>query len=87
MKLNIKAFSIACGLFFGVGLLLITWWIILFEGATGEITLIGKVYRGYNLSFAGSIIGFCWALFDGLLGGAVFAWLYNFLVCKLSIQD
>ena len=58
MKLNIKSFALTAGLFWGFGLLFITWWIILFEGASGDITLVGKVYRGFNISFGGSLIGF-----------------------------
>jgi hypothetical protein len=83
MKLNIRSFALTAGLFWGFGLLFITWWIILFEGASGEITLIGKVYRGFNISLSGSLIGFVWAFFDGLIGGALFAWLYNFISARL----
>ena len=79
MKLQVKAFSLTCGIIWGLGLLLITWWIMLFEGATGQPTLIGKVYLGYNLSFTGSLIGLLWGFVDGIIGGAIFAWLYNTL--------
>jgi hypothetical protein len=79
MKINVKAFALACGLIWGAGLFLLTWWIIAFEGVTHEVTLIGRLYRGYNISPAGSVMGFLWGLADGLLGGAVFAWLYNSL--------
>ena len=84
MKLNIKSFSITCGLFFGLGLFLLTWWIIMIEGASGEPTLIGKVYRGYSISFIGSCIGFLWAFVDGIVGGAIFAWIYNKLSTKFT---
>jgi hypothetical protein len=59
---------------------LITWWIILFDGATGESTLIARVYRGYTISPVGSLVGFGWGLIDGLVGGAIFSWLYNLLL-------
>ena len=45
MKLDVKAFALACGLMWGVGVLALTWWLIGFEGATGEPTLVGRVYR------------------------------------------
>lgn len=77
MKLNVKACALACGLLWGVGLLALTWWIILFEGATGDITFIGRLYRGYSITPAGSVIGLLWGLVDGAIGGAIFAWLYN----------
>ena len=79
MRLNVKAFALTCGLFWGFGLFMITLWIMLFEGASGEITIIGKIYRGYCISFSGSLIGLVWAFFDGLIGGAIFAWLFNLL--------
>ena len=85
MKLNVKAFALTCGIIWGIGLFLLTWWIIFFEGATGEPTIIGQLYRGYTVSPAGSVIGFFWALIDGTIGGALFAWLYNFLATRLSI--
>ena len=77
MKLNIKSFALTCGLVWGFALFLLTWWIIAFDGATGEPTLIGRLYRGYSISPAGSFIGLAWAFGDGLIGGAIFAWLYN----------
>ena len=84
MQLNVKSFALTAGLFFGFGLLFYTWWIILFEGASGDITLIGKVYCGYSISMTGSLVGFLWAFFDGIIGGAIFAWLYNKLTARFS---
>ena len=79
MKLNIKSFALTCGLVWGFALFLLTWWIMAFDGSTGEPTLIGRLYRGYSISPAGSFIGLAWAFGDGLIGGAIFAWLYNLL--------
>ena len=79
MKLDIRAFALSCGILWGAGIFLLTWWIIAFDGATGEATLIGRLYRGYTISAAGSFIGLVWGFFDGLIGGALFAWLYNWL--------
>ncbi len=82
MRLNVKAFALTCGLIWGLGLFLLTWWIIAFEGSTKEITLIGQVYRGFNISPLGSVIGLIWALVDGTIGGAIFAWLYNLITAR-----
>ena len=84
MKLNVKAFALTCGLVWGLGLMMLTWWIMLFEGATGDVTFLGRLYRGYNISFGGSIIGLVWAFFDGAIGGAIFAWLYNLIASRIS---
>lgn len=77
MRLNIRAFALTCGILWGLGLFFLTLWIILFEGSTGELTLIGRVYRGYHISVTGGLIGLLWGFVDGLIGGAVFAWVYN----------
>lgn len=87
MRLNVKAFALSCGLLWGFGLLCITWWIIAFGGATGEPTLIGRVYRGYSISPGGSLIGLAWGLPDGMIGGAIFAWIYNLLVVAFQRHE
>ncbi len=82
MKLNVRALSITLAVFFGLGLFTFTWWVILREGATGEATLIGRLYPGYSISVAGSFIGLAWATLDGLVSGALFALLYNYLAAR-----
>jgi hypothetical protein len=77
MKLNVKSFALTAGVFWGLGLFLLTWWIIAFDGETKEATLISKLYRGYTISAIGSVIGAIYGFFDALIGGAVFAWIYN----------
>ena len=77
MKLNVKAFGLTCGIVWGAGLFLLTWWIMAFDGPTGEITLIGRLYRGYSISPMGSVAGLLWGFADGGIGGLIFAWLYN----------
>ena len=84
MKLNIKSFALAAGLFWGFGLLLITWWLILLEGAGGDAGLVGRLYPGYAITPFGSIIGLFWAFADGLISGAIFAWLYNYIAGRLA---
>ena len=78
MKLNVKAFALTCGLIWGVGLFLLTWWIILLDG-TGGGSALGRICRGYDISPLGSLVGLAWALPGGLFGGAILAGLYNLL--------
>jgi hypothetical protein len=82
MKLDVKAFAIACGLLMGLGLFLVTWWIILLDGPSDRMTFIGQIYRGYGLNGLGSLAGLVWGLVDGVIGGAIFAWLYNSLAAR-----
>lgn len=82
MKLNVNAMGLTWGLFIGVGLFLITWWIILFDGS-GIVNLpIMYIYRGYSVTPIGSFIGLIWGLIDGYIGGVIFAWIYNQMVKK-----
>jgi hypothetical protein len=84
MKLSVKAFGVTCGLIWGLGLFGLTWWIIAFDGATAEVTFIGRIYRGYAITPLGSVAGLVWGLADGLIGGAIFAWLYNLLADRFA---
>ncbi len=82
MKLNVKSLALTSALLWGIGIFTLTWWIIAFEGITNDITIIGKIYRGYSISPLGSFIGFIWAFCDGLIIGALFAWVYNKISAK-----
>jgi len=79
MKLNVKAFALAWGGFWGLSGIFLPWWIILFDGFTGE-PILAAVFRGYNVSPIGSIVGLAWGFVGGAVSGAVSAWFYNFLV-------
>jgi hypothetical protein len=85
VKLDVRAFSLACGLVGGLGLFFLTWWIIAFDGATGDPTIIGRVYRGYTISPLGSVVGLAWAFVDGMVGGAVFGWVYNAIAERTAV--
>ena len=86
MKLNVWAFGLTCALFWGVGLFAITWWILLFAGDVEYKTTLSRVYLGYAITPVGSVIGLLWAFFDGLIGGVIFAWLYNLLSTRICAK-
>ena len=77
MKLDIKALAIACSILWGSTVFLVTWWVIVLNGASGEAVWLSRIYIGYSISAAGSLVGLGWGLIDGAIGGAVLAWLYN----------
>ena len=77
MKLDVKALALACAILLVSVVYLVPWWVIILDGASGDPTWLGRIYRGYNISPVGSVIGLGWGLLDGLIGGAVVAWLYN----------
>lgn len=80
MRLNIKAFGLACGIVWGLCVFLLTWWILYFEGNDAGPVFLSRVYRGYTLSPVGSLIGLVWGTIDGWIGGLIFAWVYNTLI-------
>ncbi len=77
MKLNVKAFSLTCGIVWGLGIFTLAWWVIAFDGQGGAVPLLSLTYRGFTFTPVGSVIGLLWAFPDGLALGALIAWLYN----------
>ncbi len=81
MKLDLKAFALAGGLFWGLGVFLLTWWLLLTRNTHGRRSrfgdLIGRVYPGYRVSPEGSVIGLLWGFVDGLAAAGIFGLLYN----------
>ena len=86
MQLNVRAFALAVALWWGLGLFLLTWWMLAVGHVAGEATLIGQIYYGYTVSPLGSVVGLAWGFVDGLVGGAILAWLYNLLARRLGGQ-
>lgn len=56
---------------------MLTWWIIMLKGVGGEMLPLSLIYPGYYITAVGSLVGLVWAFIDGLIGGVIFAWLYN----------
>jgi hypothetical protein len=87
MKLNIKAFALAAGLVWGFNWFILTWWMILFDGATHEVTLLGRMYRGFTLSPGGSLVALLYGFVDGFFIGLMVAWIYNKIAPRLRSKD
>ncbi|RKY96480.1 MAG: hypothetical protein DRQ13_05835 [Ignavibacteriae bacterium] len=77
MKLNIKAFALACGILWGLAVLLGTWWLLIWDSPGEIVSKLSSFYIGYSFSWGGALIGLLWGFVDGLIVGAIFAWLYN----------
>lgn len=82
MQLSIKAFALACGILFAVWMLLAGIVAVMFpDWGTRFMDVVGAFYPGVGgVAFGQVIVATLYALVDGLVGGAVFAWLYNRLV-------
>ena len=80
MKINVKALAVASAILWGaamlgMGLANLIW------GTYGQqfLQTMSSVYPGYHAtrSVAEVVVGTVYGMVDGLIGGAVFAWLYN----------
>jgi hypothetical protein len=78
MKFNIKAFALVSGLVYGLVLFVSAWWLMA-RGYSNQETLLSMVYPYFTISPLGSLLGLIYGLFDGIVIGALFAWLYNHL--------
>ncbi len=77
MRLDVKAFALTCGILWGVTIFVSTLW-LLAMGYDGQlISKLDHFYLGYSFSVAGAFIGLVWGFVDGVICGALFAWLYN----------
>ena len=84
MKLNIPAFAVAFGLWWGVGLFIATWWLMIVGYAPVEPTIIEGVYPGFGFTPVGSLIGLAWGLACGTICGGILALLYNVLADRIG---
>jgi hypothetical protein len=77
MKLNVKAFAVTCGLVWGLGIFVLAWWVIFWDGTGGAVPFLSLASRGFTFTPVGSVIGLLWAFPDGLILGALIAWIYD----------
>jgi len=81
MKLSIKGLAISAALIWGIALLILGSANIMFSGyGANFLEVIGSVYPGYHpgTGISSVIVGSLYGVVDAGIGGAIFAWLYNF---------
>ncbi len=86
MKLNLRAFALATGIWWGAWLFLLVWWLIATGASGADVGMLGQLYPGYAISPIGSLVGLVWGFACGLISGAVLAWLYNALAGRLGTE-
>jgi hypothetical protein len=87
MKLNVKSFALSVGLVWGLNWFLLTWFMIIFDGISYEMTIIGRMYRGFTVSPVGSLIALLWGFFDGFLLGLLISLIYNKLLPRFKQKE
>ncbi|HHN65843.1 MAG TPA: hypothetical protein ENK09_10830 [Nitrospirae bacterium] len=81
MKLRPLYLGASIGIVWG-GSLFITTWLSYFTGY-GELflkTMAQSIYPGYSITPLGSFLGLVYGFIDGLVSGAIVAFIYNRLI-------
>jgi hypothetical protein len=80
MKLSLRSLTITAALFWSVAFLLVAFSNYLWPSyGKAFLDVMSSVYPGYEVAgtLGSVIIGTLYALVDGAIGGALFAWIYN----------
>lgn len=87
MKLDEKAFGLACGIMWGALVFLASLSVYLRDG-TGEITgRLARFYIGYDPStFLGAFVGLIYGFISALIIGLIFAVVYNAFTVKRVVE-
>lgn len=80
-KLNIKALAVGLGVTWASGMLFVGW-ASMFGWGTKIVEVMSSLYIGFGPSVQGGIIGAIWGFFDGAIGGAIIACVYNAVAGK-----
>ncbi len=87
MKFDVKALALASAILWGAAVFVVAV-VNLFCGCYGQhfLEMLSSWYPGYHAtrSIVEVLIVTVYAFFDGLIGGAVFGWLYNRLAKTAS---
>lgn len=81
MRIDAKAFGLACGTVLGVASVLATVF-SLWRGAGQTIGVLSAVYFGYSWSYTGAVVALIWGLIYGFAGGWLVATIYNTLSAR-----
>jgi len=87
MRFSVIPLALTLGLFWGVAILIVAVANMLWPSyGRAFLELVASLYPGYHPSsgLASVITVTLYGLVDGAVGGAVFAWLYNFVARRPS---
>jgi hypothetical protein len=87
MKLNVRAFAVALGIWWGLGLFILAWWVMWVVEPLASPTFVERIFIGYAFDPLGSLVGLVWGFVDGLIAGAIIAYVYNLVAEKLFSES
>jgi hypothetical protein len=82
MKLSVKGLALTSAIMWGGSIFIMGVLNLIWAGyGVAYLDMVRSIYPGYAATsgFGGVIVGTCYGLVDGFVGGAIFAWLYNAL--------
>ena len=84
LRLNARAWGIAVGLLFGLGLFVATNVLVLKGGENvgAHLGLLALFFPGYRVTFVGSFVGFVYAFVLGYAAGRLIGVVYNALASR-----
>jgi hypothetical protein len=78
MQLNVKALALASGIVIGAFTFVIAHVAVVTGTGLAYVNLIGSFHPGYSPTWFGACIMTFWMVIYGLIGGAAFAYIYNY---------
>jgi hypothetical protein len=89
LRLNAVVQGLVTGVVFGLGIFVATNWLVLKGGPIGpegeavigpHLSLLSQFFKGYRVTFMGSLIGFAYGFLSGFFIGYSVARIYNWMV-------
>ena len=81
-RIQAGVLAIACGLIGGLGLFIMTVWLLLEDGPQvgRHLQLLSNYFIGYSVTWTGSLIG----LFYGALTGGILGWAVGYIYNRIA---
>ncbi|MBU0469712.1 MAG: bacteriophage holin [Candidatus Omnitrophica bacterium] len=76
-KLDLKTFGINFGFIWSLCIIALGILAAKYTWANKMVETISSVYKGFQTTLMGVIIGGIWGFIDGVIGGVIIAWLFN----------
>jgi hypothetical protein len=89
VRLNATVQGLVTGIIAGLGIFVATNWLVLKGGDVvgPHLGLLAQFFIGYEVSFAGSLIGFMYAFATGFMVGYGVARIYNWIVDRREVRS
>lgn len=74
---SVRGLALSCGILWALAMLFMGLMGLYYGYGLEFLKVMESVYVGFELSLMGVVIGTVWGFIDGIVGGAIFAWVYN----------